>query len=618
MKINLIENEVDLMELIYFWTENFRNIYNTGFNFSKKYHVEFETESSKLKINQNENSFNIFDDKIQQITAIIGKNGSGKTNILDILGAKRESRLSLGNYKKLKYFFLYHLHENMFAIEGSNFELIKYNIQGFEGLKNLGPISEPYSIIVEKINDTLFSRGYLQNTKGIDFFSFRHRYNGETFKHIYSMKIENEHSSFFNRINLSSKNTGTVAIYQMVSSLNKKKSKEFSMFNYRNDVQLTITPSMHINEKIDLEINKGFNERSIFFEEKNNKFNNKDHFIHHFLYSLCHSLASQFILLPKMEIDYINIVRKLQRLTVKNENFLNYYFRVIEILLDYHEKNDKYFKDKQQALAIIKDFTNKLCEFNLSWFKEEKEIIIPLYADQGTTVKEFLLLYDQLEHIDDELQSLVQVFSINFSPFSAGEEALMSLFASLHHGLTLNYNREKETAIILLDEPDNFMHPEWSRLLISELCQFLNNVQNGYKNYQLIITTHSPFIVSDLPKDNIIALDKDDDTGKCTIEFIEESFASNIHTLFAQEFFMKSTIGEFAKNKINHVIDLLNNTSESIEDRQRIEYIINIIGEPIIKNKLKLMAEKTLWKERTIEQLKARLVELESNDTNQK
>lgn len=102
------------MELIYLWVENYSSIYNTGFNFSSNFHVEFEDRKIKIRTKNNKPKF--YEGKVDQISAIIGKNGSGKTNILDLLGAKRFDRQSLGSSKDLKYFIIY-----------GKFKLIKVN-----------------------------------------------------------------------------------------------------------------------------------------------------------------------------------------------------------------------------------------------------------------------------------------------------------------------------------------------------------------------------------------------------------------------------------------------------------------------------------------------------------
>ncbi|MGG4409243.1 AAA family ATPase [Niallia taxi] len=617
------------MELVYLWINEYRNINNKGFNFSNKYNIDFPERDNmerKITIKELPNRPNLFGEKIGNITSIIGKNASGKTTILDLLGVKRLDRQGLGKYNDLKYFIIYWISGSKFVIEGSNFNLIKGSFKNSEQ-QNWNFLSEPYSIIVELENDELHYKSVLYSESSekhsINYFNFRYRYSGNAYQHFQSMTIENEHSHLFNRINLSQKNTGYQAIYKMIIELNKKDlsiNKDNFMFAFHNNLNLKIKFNMYLNDEIKLNIDKGFEaERDIFKPNviKSPRFNSKIDFINKFLYKYCHSLASQFFILPDKSTELSKLKDVLKSLHVSNNDYYDYYLKIIEIILDFQVENDQYFTYKGRILDIIKIFCKHIYQLETEWFTKEN-ITIPLYSVHNQYLEDFLKFFDEFNFTDDELQSLVKAFSIEFYPFSAGEEALLSLFSALYFGLSLNYNHEKGKAIILLDEPDNFMHPEWSRLLLQELCSFLNRIDNGYLSYQLIITTHSPFIISDLPKDAIIALDKNTFTGDCVQVPIADSFAANIHTLLAQDFFMKSTIGEFAKNKINDVITKLkepNHLSEA--DKEEINYIISIIGEPLIKQKLKIMAENSIQKEETINMLKARLLELEKHDPNQ-
>ena len=125
---------------------------------------------------------------------------------------------------------------------------------------------------------------------------------------------------------------------------------------------------------------------------------------------------------------------------------------------------------------------------------------------------------------------------------------------------------------------------------------------NPDSRVQIIIATHSPFILSDLPRENVMLLHKcknnhckvgnynkdscnfkDACTVKCeNVENINETFGANIHSLLSHSFFMKSTIGEFAKRKIEDWI-------EGIEKGEDLSSEIDKIGEPVLKNKLKTM-----------------------------
>jgi ABC-type multidrug transport system ATPase subunit len=144
-------------------------------------------------------------------------------------------------------------------------------------------------------------------------------------------------------------------------------------------------------------------------------------------------------------------------------------------------------------------------------------------------------------------------------------------------------NTEKKDIFLLLDEPDLTLHPQWQKNYIKELIKLLSTFPT--KQFHVIITSHSPFILSDLPKENIIFLEK----GKQVYPFEDgkQTFGANIHTLLSHGFFMKDGLmGEFAKEKIDKAIEYLNKKTLTNEELDYCENIISIIGEPIIKREL--------------------------------
>ena len=84
------------MELLYVWIEDYNNIHHQGFNFSPKHRFHFEPakdEDGKVtggtltheEINPNYPD-NFFGEHISNITAIVGKNGSGKSSLVKAIG----------------------------------------------------------------------------------------------------------------------------------------------------------------------------------------------------------------------------------------------------------------------------------------------------------------------------------------------------------------------------------------------------------------------------------------------------------------------------------------------------------------------------------------------------
>ncbi|WP_042889825.1 AAA family ATPase [Bacillus cereus] len=63
------------------------------------------------------------------------------------------------------------------------------------------------------------------------------------------------------------------------------------------------------------------------------------------------------------------------------------------------------------------------------------------------------------------------------------------------------YDYVEHDSIILIDEPETHLHPKWIKGYVKILNELL-----GKKRCHVIIATHSPLIVSDVPKNSIIAL----------------------------------------------------------------------------------------------------------------
>jgi predicted ATP-binding protein involved in virulence len=118
------------------------------------------------------------------------------------------------------------------------------------------------------------------------------------------------------------------------------------------------------------------------------------------------------------------------------------------------------------------------------------------------------------------------------------------------------------------------------------LTNFVRHLFNEYK-VQIILTSHSPFIVSDLPKENLIFLEKNN--GSCNVVSFneEQTFAGNIHSLLANQFFMQDgVIGKFARIKLQEELKPLLDKNQNKLDKNRLTKVIALIGDPVLRSKL--------------------------------
>lgn len=211
----------------------------------------------------------------------------------------------------------------------------------------------------------------------------------------------------------------------------------------------------------------------------------------------------------------------------------------------------------------------------------------------------------QIYDIDDSKRKNI----IPFSSLSAGERQIAYTVSSfLYHLVNINsvwddIPKEDKTENInysyvnvMFDEVELYFHPDLQRKFITYLLDGLKKVPLPHiKGIQILMITHSPFVLSDIPSSNILFLQRG-----CKIEDEHniKTFASNIHEMLAHNFFMESTIGEFAEKQINLILNLYNqfraDESEAwkkifIENRQRFIFLIEQVGEDYLIKMLSRM-----------------------------
>ena len=281
----------------------------------------------------------------------------------------------------------------------------------------------------------------------------------------------------------------------------------------------------------------------------------------------------------------------------------------------------KYFVDKEIRLLRDKGFSFEEVK-KLEFLKTTEDVEVFFYLNR--------IGFLEYDFFDDKK---------SFSSLSSGEKSFFSDMVILSKEIEefLKYKEDKNSLFLILDEPETTFHPQWQKTYINEIIYFINNFKG--KKTHLILTSHSPFILSDIPKENVIFLEKDKETGNCKNVSDEmkdfKTFGANIHTLLSNGFFMKDGLmGEFAKNKINELKDFYDKNKdlkvdspnfkeikqEFEKNKANFKNIQKIIGEPflqtIIKNYLDelevLFYGKKEFLDKELAELEKRKIYLES------
>lgn len=184
---------------------------------------------------------------------------------------------------------------------------------------------------------------------------------------------------------------------------------------------------------------------------------------------------------------------------------------------------------------------------------------------------------------------------IEFSKLSSGErQYVYTTSAYLYHlSNIISIHGDKEriqyhNVCLMLDEIELCFHPEYQRTFIDNLLKSLKQYQVDKKvNVCILLTTHSPFVLSDIPQSNILMLNNHGDIWK-NEDF--NPFGANVNDLLANSFFLEDGFtGEFARNKIMNLIDEIEKKECLPSNSEKIEWQIQNIGEPVIREQLLIM-----------------------------
>ena len=108
---------------------------------------------------------------------------------------------------------------------------------------------------------------------------------------------------------------------------------------------------------------------------------------------------------------------------------------------------------------------------------------------------------------------------------------------------------------------------------------------NRNASFNIMIATHSPFILSDIPQSNILYLEEG--CVPDTSEF-KNPFAANICDILYQSFFLKNGfVGEYARRKVNDLITKLSPNGYFTERRkEQFDLLMEMISDPFLKMQL--------------------------------
>ena len=626
------------MELLYLWIKKIGTIQEQGFNFGGKYLFEFKSEKQQLIISENEQYiegfFDISDkDNISNVTAIVGANGSGKTLLLDFI----------------KYYISSNVEEECIIVcrdhKGIHISYPQKNMTAFLIKHDLKKINIEIKDNTADINMLIsrFKESPLSNTDLI------------YFSNIFDSRIENSSDKLHNiSTNYLIKNYKKKYIENELFERSVNQTDMFDISEIENQLFfINENPIMVSYIAIDfipkeLEVSCKFDYlNKTHFNKLDNYINNTDIFIflsevkisfekttlsrekditkqktekgfsmstmrHINRYKLQFNLVAHFIFemfhYPIQDIDK----EKLKEIDIKyNKN--NDFTQNLKNLLQELKNNNYWNSDKVNRIDCI----IRLCEIinsNEVFDGGINDCLILLYTDRKTT-KEFIQCYKRSFSFSGNCK-------LKWRNMSSGEIAYLNLYSRFY---SIKDKLENNDVIILMDEPELYMHPHWQQKFLNRFLSFIGdayslNSKGEQRNIQIILTSNEPIVASDLSNNNIIYLKKKkfqdvevsrelnsgviETEKKLMTQSIQSkgkhTFGANIHTLLADTFFLENGfIGDFARENIQDLLYWLNYDKECKRKKNYIrkdtwydknaKKLIEFVGDEVVKTKLKEM-----------------------------
>lgn len=611
------------MKLIYCYIEHFRNIENQDVSLSDEFDCRYR--DSKIFIEKREKNplmDYIYDNGfMSNLRIIVGKTGSGKTNFLQLIGMDWWNRKSTADGDA--YLLLYKMHnENDFFVEEvglgnkTRAYCFTYDFDKHEILKYIPAAYDDHedTYIINAFDRYAFASCPYDNVRQEQMFDnnqFIPRKITQYGKSSVSMECEflKEYLSHFSE-----------------KSIKRRVSFVIGWKNWQNKIQSDLDEKLikreywtykdRAEEQRDKNFRNGQYNKPIEYDKKSTP---KSRFIHDLMVDFAIYLRKWAELVeyefPEKYYPYTGIVYDLgiedprelpdgkKMGILKRIDWLCQY-------IDYH--TDEITSNRGLVWQIgsdIRDLFHLLGKMDDKYFTDTEFSIPVMDIDvNGKTV-----MRDVFERMEQYRPDQIGVFTECLLPYhwsyvSSGEYQYAKIWGVLEeYGVRVKMMTQGQkyseaiqpNLILLLDEPENYMHPEMCRTFIRNLNVLLSK-RNPNTELQVLISTHSPFMLSDVMASQVIKMDYDEN-GKCVISESEKPYyAANIHSIMADGFFLEYTIGVQARIFLEDKFKLLqrltcmnrNLSSSEKEELTMIRSLIPNIGDALIRHCFCMMLEK--------------------------
>lgn len=576
-------------------------------NFGGEFIYDFKNDDreSVIEINRNENEDFIekfWGSNISLVSAIVGENGAGKTSLINTI-LLNFNNTNIGNIDCDRIILIFETKKDIIIYSRDNTNnIISIKPINFEKSEKSVDVSTVFYTPILDIRDFYINHS---NSHYTDISRFR----------FFQNDTESEEGTFSKLTEFHlSENLKRWIVF--ISEFKTNIESDFKYLPEFNEITVHINRVFSLLDKPD-QISLDFRN---FLKPFYNKWQNE------------YRKNSQVTNRKRLELNLVlAVIEKLFNILEEtgniylNEGRLNMTLKDIENMSlkdSFFLFLDKHYFIKFENVSLPVEEIKELTEILINNLPNEEDISFnrwDQYAVSNQTALKIINSYQKFIKAFSEHFTYDKTILLTFKPnidMSSGEKGLLDLFSSFYD---VKASISSDNLLIFIDEGDASFHPEWKIKFVNSIVNLFPNIIKD-KKIQIIFTTHDPLTLSDVPNNNVVYLKKEENKTNVLGEDMKpkKSFGANITDLLADSFFIKDgLIGDFAKEKIEEVINYVNDMESTITNNAEAKKIINIIDEPILKYKLEEMYfkkfPKEYNKEKEIEDLLKKAIELGLN-----
>ncbi|QHG23877.1 AAA family ATPase [Pseudomonas sp. DTU12.1] len=532
------------MQLCFIWVKRFKNLKDFGVTLSNKFDFKFDSSRNFLQRFEKKPMPHLFGDNITSITGVLGINGAGKTNLLELI-----CRIANGG-ENLRHEYLmvfcvdgvFYQSTNLKTSVSADFQvgdsISRDQIEGMDTVFFSNVFDKNYidfgdGVADVSVNNKNNPRTIARNwdSRQSDFINDVEFFQSREFRNLDLLappKIEIKIEKFITRHNQTATQSAVAPVLSYLAEIRKKTRGRGKLYLIRQTMQMGFL--------------KAVLERDI-----------PDQRLVSHMMGIVHNN-------PPQELD--EFIGELRECYSENNdtNPLNSNFLLYE------------------TLTVLFKLESFLGEMNFD-------------IDETLKGPKFLFTVDfelkesfWYKHLACIIQSL-RFGSITWTGLSSGQKAYLNLFSSIWTGVDRLRKDRKHAALICIDEGDLYLHPEWQLEFVERLIKCLPELSEG--TVQIVFTTHSPILISDLPHQCVVVLKQEQEgNGKISALGVvrHKTFAANLYDIYQYSFGLNhKRSGNLSSEYMKEVFELLDKSPLSQQDIESLRLALSVVDDDVIK-----------------------------------